>query len=104
VLTLLTPLIFTLLSGFIGITLNLAFPWFDWINPLQPVKQGMSVMLTLFGCMALVIVLALVYAFLLSSAISLEIYMLLCTVVFFAASLGLYAYITGAGSRKFDRL
>ena len=103
-LTIIMPASATLLFALLGVTLNLAFPRFDWINPIQPVKQGASAMLSMFGGMALIAVLALVYALLLSSALSLGVYLLLCTLFFLAASAGLYAHLSGAGCRKFEML
>jgi ABC-2 type transport system permease protein len=105
-LTLILPASVTLMFSMLGVTLNLAFLRFDWINPLQPVKQGISVMLTMFGGMALIAVLVLVYTLLyaVGAPLPLEIYLLLCTVVFLAASAGLYTYLIGKGSRKFETL
>ncbi|MCL2227368.1 MAG: hypothetical protein FWB97_07040 [Oscillospiraceae bacterium] len=102
------PLAATLMIALLGITFGLAFPRFDWINPLQPVKQGMAVMLTMFGSMALVGVLALVFALGVSrtqaGAQSLGAYLVACTIFFLAVSAGLYIYVVGAGSRKFESL
>jgi len=103
-LTFLLPLSITLMFSLLGITLNLTFPRFDWINPIQPVKQGASCMLTLFGGMALIAALIIVYVILPGGSLSLELYMLMCTAVFVIASAVLYIYIIGAGSRKFETL
>ena len=104
ILTLVLPATVTLLFAFIGVTLNLAFPRFDWINPIQPVKQGASAMLSMFGGMALVVVLALVYILALSSMLELGTYMLLCALLFIAASAALYLYLIRGGARKFEAL
>ncbi|MCL2124413.1 MAG: hypothetical protein FWH33_00300 [Oscillospiraceae bacterium] len=103
-LTLVMPVSVTVLFALLGVTLNLAMPKFDWINPIQPVKQSASTMLVIFGGMALVVVLAAVYGFLLSSALSLGVYLVLCTVVFVAACAGLYAHLISAGCRRFQEL
>ena len=103
VLMLITPASVTLMFALLGVTLNLAFPRFDWINKIQPIKQGMSCMLTMFGGMALVAALAIV-AFLLRRSIALDVYLLICTAVFIAASAALYVYLIGAGCRKFEEL
>jgi len=102
-LTLILPAVVTLMFSLLGVTLNLAFPRFDWINPLQPVKQGLSAMLSMFGGMALIIALAIIYV-LPPRGAAMEIYLLICTAGFIAASAGLYFYLAGAGSRKFESL
>lgn len=104
IFTILTPAAATLMFALLGVTLNLAFPRFDWINPIQPVKQGASAMLSMFGGMAFIVVLALVYALLLGAVLALDIFLLICTVLFVAASVGLYLHLIRAGSRKFEAL
>ena len=99
------PLLSTLMIALFGITLNLAFPRFDWINPIQPVKQGLSTMLTLFGAMALIAALAIIcYALMKSDILTLRVYLLLCAALFLALSCGLFAYLKSAGCRKFEML
>lgn len=103
-LTIVMPASVTVMFALLGVTLNLIFPRFDWINPIQPVKQGASAMLSMFGGMALIAALALVYALLLSSVLALDIFLLLCTIVFIAASAGLYIHLIKAGCRRFEAL
>ena len=103
-LTMITPISITVVFSLLGVTLNLAFPRFDWINPIQPVKQGLSGMLSMFGGMALIAALVVIYILLPGGRIALEQYLLICTVFFLAASGGLLAYISGPGGRKFEAL
>jgi len=103
-LTLILPLAATLLFAQLGVALNLAFPRFDWINPIQPVKQGMSGMLSMFGGMALLIALLVVYMVLPGGAVSLEGYLAICAALFAAASACLFFYLAGAGGRQFESL
>jgi len=102
--TLLAPISITLAFSLFGVTLNLAFPRFDWINPIQPVKQGLSGMLSMFGGMALVAVLAVVYLLLPGGLVTPDVYLLICTAFFAAVSLVLYVYLSGPGERKFETL
>ena len=104
IIVLITPASVTLLFALLGVVLNLAFPRFDWINEVQPVKQSASCMLSMFGGMALIIALALVYVLLLNSVLLPEYYLLICTAVFVTLSAALYAYLSGAGARKFETL
>ena len=103
-LTLVLPISVTLMFSLLGVALNLSFPRFDWINPIQPVKQGISSMLTMFGGMALLSVLVILYIFLPGGSLSIESYLLICFGLFTAASGGLYAYLVNSGSRKFESL
>jgi len=104
VLTLALPVSVTLVFSLLGVTLNLAFPRFDWINPIQPVKQSVSSMLSMFGGMALILALAVIYIFLAAGTIALDIYLLICIVVFIAVSTALYIHLITSGSRKFNAL
>ena len=104
IMILVTPASVTLLFALLGVTLNLSFHRFDWINEIQPVKQGMSSMLSMFGGMALILALTLVYILLLNSKLPLDHYILICTAVFAAISAGLYAYLVSAGVKKFEAL
>ncbi|OQB24490.1 MAG: hypothetical protein BWY11_01110 [Firmicutes bacterium ADurb.Bin182] len=53
VLLYLTPLAYSLLTTYLGITVNLAFPKFDWTSETQIIKQGTAMMISVFGNMAL---------------------------------------------------
>jgi len=103
-LTLVVPISVTLMVSMLGVALNLSFPRFDWINPIQPVKQGISSMLTTFGGMALIGVLVVLFLILSIWELSIESYLLICFGLFIAASGGLYAYLVNSGSRKFESL
>ena len=103
-LTLIMPAAVTLMFALLGVTLNLAFPRFDWINAIQPIKQGASSMLSMFGGMALLIALALVYIFLLAGVFALDIYLLLCTIIIIVVSAVLYARLISVGSKKYESL
>ena len=100
----LLPVLLTALSAFFGVTINLQFPKFDWINELQPIKQSVSVLLTMFGTFALVAALAALYVLALSPVMRVEIYMLLCAALFAAFIAMLYVYFKNGGSRRFEAL
>jgi ABC-2 type transport system permease protein len=48
------PVVYSLLTTYLGIAVNLAFPKFDWTSETQVIKQGTAVMISVFGNMALV--------------------------------------------------
>jgi len=104
ILTIILPASITLTFSLIGLVLNITFPRFDWINPIQPVKQGLSSMLSMFGGMALILVLVLLYIFLPAGTLPPEIYLSLCTVFFLAVSAVLSIYLSKGGIRKFEAL
>lgn len=50
----LMPLAYALVTTYLGIAVNLAFPKFDWTSETQIIKQGTAVMISVFGNFALV--------------------------------------------------
>ena len=44
----LVPLVHAVLTGAVGLALNLRFPRLDWEKDVEAVKQGASVLLTIF--------------------------------------------------------
>jgi ABC-2 type transport system permease protein len=103
-LILAVPLLLTFLSALFGVVINLQFPKFDWINELQPIKQSASVMLTMFGAWAFVAALIVLYAFVLSGVMNVELYMTLCAALFAIVCGILYGYLRTGGSRRFAAL
>jgi ABC-2 type transport system permease protein len=80
-LALAIPALLTLLTALFGVVVNLQFPKFDWINELQPIKQGVSVLLTMLGVFAFIAALAALYVAL-SAVLSVQLYMAICAVAF----------------------
>jgi ABC-2 type transport system permease protein len=102
-LLLILPFLFSILMGLVGVTLNLLLPRFDWINEVQPAKQGLPVMLTMFGSMSFLVVSAVVYFFV-AAFVTLELYMALVSLLALAIGLLLALYLKTAGSRRFASL
>lgn len=103
-LILAVPLLLTLMVSLFGVVINLQFPKFDWINELQPIKQGVSVLITMFGTAALIAALAIIYALVLSNVFVAEQYLALCAALFAVLSGVLYYYLRTGGSRRFEAL
>jgi ABC-2 type transport system permease protein len=103
-LILVVPLLMTLLMALFGVVINLQFPKFDWINELQPIKQGVSVLLSMFGAFALVAALCVLYVFILSDIVTIELYLTACAALFAVLSGALYSYLRKGGSRRFQAL
>jgi ABC-2 type transport system permease protein len=98
------PVLMNLLMALFGVVINLQFPKFDWINELQPIKQSVSVMLTMFGAMALVAGLIILYALVLSPVFQIEGYLAICAALFAVLSGIMYRYLRKGGSRRFEAL
>ena len=92
-LMLAVPLLLTLMTAFFGVVTNLQFPKFDWINELQPIKQGVSVLLSMFGTVALIAALVVLYVFVLSGFVNVELFLTLCAALFAVLSGIMYGYL-----------
>lgn len=104
VLMFLLPTMFVVFGALFGVVINLKFPKFDWISEVHCIKQSAASMITMFGMMALVIVEAVLYFLVLSSFLSLDIYLAAVAVVMAAGALGMYAWLKSGGCRAFDAL
>lgn len=99
-LLIIMPQTFLAFIAFAGLAINLNLPKLDWTNETLVVKQSASTMAGIFGAMALVAGLALLYAFLLGGVLTLTTYLWLCTAFFAIAAVGCYGYLKKGGSRK----
>ena len=100
----LLPLAVTAFCAHFGVVINLHFPKFDWISETACIKQSMSVVISMFGGMVLLILPILLYLFLFKSILSLTVYLSLWFVLFTAAAAALRWYLKTAGARRFDAL
>ena len=96
------PTVFAVLTGEIGLIMNLRFPRFDWLSEAQPVKQGASVGLTmLLGMLStMVLMIACIAGCIYKIAIPV---FLLVTVIVSVIGLVLYKYICTKGAERFNR-
>lgn len=92
---------FTVFTAYFGVALNLKFHRFDWINETAAVKSGMSVMLAMFGSMAILAIPALLYALLAAEYISAAAYMALWAAIFAAVSIAFDAWFKKHGDEKY---
>ena len=92
---------FTVFTAYFGVALNLKFHRFDWINETAAVKSGMSVMLAMFGSMAILAIPALLYALLAAEYISAAAYMALWAAIFAAVSMAFDAWFKKHGDEKY---
>lgn len=96
------PLVFTAFIGLLGLVTNLKHPNFSWTNEAQPVKNGMPVMITMFGGWGAVIVPA-VLLFVLGAVPS-WIIGAVFTAIILAADIVMYKWLAGKGSEIFGAL
>lgn len=92
---------FAVFTAYFGVALNLRFHRFDWINETAAVKSGMSVMLAMFGSMAILAIPALLYALLAAEYIGAAVYMALWAAIFAAVSIAFDAWFKKHGDEKY---
>lgn len=95
--------LFVLLSALAGLYFNLKLPNLTWTNEVVPIKQGMSVMLSLFGGWVLVAVLALIY-FAVHKFISPMAYLVGVIVLLAVAGAVIYRWLKTKGTKIFETL
>jgi ABC-2 type transport system permease protein len=98
------PLSMVLLIAYFGLMLNLQHPRFDWINIVQPIKQGMPVMITMFGGMGVIVALGLIYGFLLRKLLSVNVFLLCAIVGVLAVTWLLHRWLVTRGANRWDSL
>lgn len=103
---LLTPLAvtaFVLCMALIGLLLNLKMPNLQWANEAVPVKQGASIVCSLFGGWAFILVFGILYG-VVRTFCTPALYLLLVIVVLLTLSLLLFRWITTRGAEIFESL
>ncbi len=96
-------LLFVLLTAMVGLALNLKTPNLSWTNEAVPVKQSLSVTVSLFGGWAVVAVLGVLYYFL-AKLIAPALYLALVCGLFLTADFFLFVWLKKKGSRIFETL
>lgn len=100
-LSILTMLLFVTcfvsLIALVGLALNLKMPNLNWTSESAPVKQSMSVMISLFGGWVLIALLGFVY-YLLRYTFQPMIYLLLVSILLLLCNAALYAWLKKRGT------
>ena len=97
------PLLHALFSALAGTVLGLRMPLLNWTNELAPIKQSGAVAIALFGSWVLSIAMTGLYL-LIGYRIGASLYLLLWTLAFAAASLGLLRWMDTRGAAAFEAL
>lgn len=104
IVAVIAPVCFLVFQGLAGLLLNLWKPKFDWVNETVVVKQSMSVMIMMFGFMALVMGIVILYVGVCMNFMSPTIYTYLWTGVLAVGSVILYYCLKTWGTRRFESL
>ena len=101
----LVPQLFVLLAGVFGLTINLLLPKLDWTNEAVPVKQSMSVFVTMMSTMIFVVLAVMGFLFLVISGImSAAVYFSLVIAVAALWLLLSWLWLCKRGPKRSDRL
>ncbi len=103
IMILIIPLIFTVLMALFGMFLGIKTPNLTWTNELAPIKQGMNIMIAMFGGAAFgMLIIGLYYAF--GSKIGVMPYLVLTAIVFTVLSVLLYTWLKRKGAQIYRYL
>lgn len=101
----LVPQLFVLLAGVFGLTINLLLPKLDWTNEAVPVKQSMSVLVTMLSTMIFIVLAVMGFLFLVMRGImSAAVYFSLVIAVAALWLLLSWLWLCKRGPKRFDRL
>jgi ABC-2 type transport system permease protein len=97
--------IFNLMFAFLGLAMNLKYPNFDWTNEAVPVKQGISVMLSMLLSTGIILFFVAIYIIidvLVKIRGIASLYMLFVMVVSAVITALLYFWLRNRGTKIFD--
>lgn len=98
------PISFIVFEALFGILINLWKPKFDWVNETVVVKQSASVMITMFGTMALIALSAVAYIGLFDKFLSMTSYVYLCFLLLVIIDIVFYYMLNTWGIKRFNEL
>ena len=97
------PLVFILFFSMLGLVLNLKYPNLKWTNEITPIKQSMSVFVSMFGGWIYSIIIFAIY-FPLSGRISGELYLIGAAAFTGLLCLALDSWLKKKGTKIFAEL
>ena len=103
-LILIAPVFFVMLTSNIGLICNLKNPRFDWINEMQVVKQGISVLLSMLFSFLLVAVPGALYFVVLAGKINSSVFLVAFTLLLSGGWFVSRNWIASRGAEIFDSL
>ena len=102
-LAMVLPVVFTVFMSFFGMFLGLCMPNLTWTNELAPIKQSISVLISLFGGWAIVIAAIAIY-FLKAWRMGAMAYLLIINILFIIGIFILYMWVKNKGAKIFRLL
>lgn len=103
-MVILIPIAFIVFEALFGLVINLWKPKFDWINETFVVKQSASVLITMFGSMALIALCAIGYIGIFGEFMDMKVYTYVWFVVLLIIDIFQYWLIHTWGIKKFEQL
>ena len=101
----LVPQLFVMLAGVFGLTINLLLPKLDWTNEAVPVKQSMSVLVTMLSTMIFIVLAVMGFLFLvMRGTMSAAVYFSLVIAVAALWLIVSWLWLCKCGPKRFDRL
>lgn len=100
----LLPALCSFATAALGLFINLLFPKLDWVSEVSVVKQSLSVLLSIAGGFALVLVPVLVYCYFLITVMSIHLFMAAAALFLLLVSVLLIYLLKTVGRRIFERL
>ncbi|MBQ7455150.1 MAG: hypothetical protein IJS53_01795 [Clostridia bacterium] len=104
VLMIAAPLALVAFTAFLGVTMNLRFPRFDYLNETAVIKQSMSTTITMFSGLGVVLLPMLLYIFVLWRVLSTDVIIAIWTGLLLIASAAMYLRLEHGAERAFARL
>lgn len=104
ILMVVVPASVVVFQSLFGVAVNLKFPKFDWVSETIVIKQSLSVLVAMFGGIALVGLPVLAYSSLLDGFLNAATFLLIYSLCFIIASVFLYRYIVTKGVKIFESL
>ena len=100
ILSVICAVLFVILCAMLGMRFDLAKPFLNWTNEVQPVKQSMAVLFSMLFGMISPFVPAAIYL-ILAPVVAPEIYLAVWIVIMAVFSFLLYKWINNKGAKKF---
>ncbi len=104
VLMIIATVVYSVFSAFFGLWANLKFPNLKWTNEVVPIKQSMSVTLSVFGSWVIALVFGVLYYYIFNDYLKPALYLGLCTVLIAVATAVLFAWTKTKGAKIFEKL
>lgn len=104
VILFLIPTAIQVFAALFGLMANIKLPRFEWVNEISVVKQSGSVFLSIFGGMAVLAIPLVLYVALLSTIMSVDLYLICVGIAFVLVDVILYRWIMTKGIKLYQKM